>query len=317
MRQLLHPPGHRGPVIAAGGVVLALGVALQQARMTDWAAGPQLLIALALAVVLLWLGLQETLGEAPPPAYASVLLVTGLLASALALVRLAEVLGDPFADDFPAWTFVWIGAALAALAALVSVRRRSAVAALIAALAAGGAVLSSYDAIFDPGSVTPFRWVLLALMLAFAVMSLPLRGAGQRHAEQMVNAAGVAVAGIWLVDLPFFSIGAQANFSWWWETVIVVAGCGLVAYGAVDGAPGPAYLGVLNLLGFILVASGQEATLLIWPLVLLAGGLALLAVGLRPRVPLPPPPDASTAPGDQPLAARTQDGGGRSNSSTV
>src|SRR4051794_39642741 len=57
IRELLHPPAHRGPVIAAGAVVLSVGVALEQVRLRP-GAGAQLLVVAALAVVLLWLGLQ-------------------------------------------------------------------------------------------------------------------------------------------------------------------------------------------------------------------------------------------------------------------
>jgi len=48
MHELLHPPGHRGPVIAAGAVLLTVGVALQQLRM-DWSPAVQFLILAVLA----------------------------------------------------------------------------------------------------------------------------------------------------------------------------------------------------------------------------------------------------------------------------
>ena len=85
------------------------------------------------------------------------------------------------------------------------------------------------------------------------------------------------------------------------------AGCGLVAFGAVDRAPGAAYLGFANLLAFIVVvAVTPEQTLLWWPLLLILLGGGALAAGLRPRAPLPPEPDPYRA-GEQPLAARADE----------
>ena len=44
---------------------------------------------------------------------------------------------------------------------------------------------------------------------------------------------------------------------------MLAAGCGLVAYGAVDRAPGAAYLGFANLLAFVVVvAISPDQTLL-------------------------------------------------------
>jgi hypothetical protein len=305
MHELLHPPGHRGPVIAAGAVLLATGVALEQARM-DWGRGAQFAILAALAVVLLWLALQERLEGGPPPSYVSVLLVAGLLVTYAALLRFADWVDDPFdGQDPPGGTFFWTGAAVALLAGSVSSRRRSAVAALIAAVAGGIALISLYAELFDVESDTPIRWLLLLLAIAYGVTSLPLRGTSQRHAEQMVNAAGLAVLAIGLLEVTPLLFAAPDGGPFGWELVVLIGGLGLIAYAAADSAPGAAYLGVANLAAFVAMAAGSEATLLWWPAGLLAGGLVLLGLGLRPRVPLPPPPEASTSPGDQPLAART------------
>ena len=77
---------------------------------------------------------------------------------------------------------------------------------------------------------------------------------------------------------------------------MLAAGCGLIAYGAVDRAPGAAWLGFAHLAVFIAAASaGADDTLLWWPLVLLAlGGGAL-----------PPQPDGYSL--DRPLASRADE----------
>ncbi len=93
-----------------------------------------------------------------------------------------------------------------------------------------------------------------------------------------------------------------------WEFIVLGAGCGLIAYGAVDRVPGAAWLGVAHLAGFVLAASANaDDTLLWWPLILLALGGGAMAVGLRPRQPLPPEPDGYSV--ERPLASRSEDEG--------
>ncbi len=303
MRELLHPPAHRGPLIAAGAVVLTAGVALEQLRVSP-GAGVQFLSVGALALVLLWLALQERYDGGPPHAHVTVLIVCGLLAAGGALLRLADILVD-LDDGLPSGTLMWVAAGETVLAAYASIRRRSAVAALIAALAFGVAVLAAWDWIFSPGSVTPYRWLLLLLAFGFGLASLPLRGTSLRHAEQMVNAAGLAILAIPLLAVFEAFLFDTPELPGFWELVVLVAGFSLVAYAAADRSPGPAYLGVANLAAFaIVVGESGERTLIGWPVFLLVVGAVMLALGLRPRVPLPPEPQASTRPDDQPATVR-------------
>ena len=53
----------------------------------------------------------------------------------------------------------------------------------------------------DADSLTTYRWLLAAAALGYVVVSLLLRGAAPRHAEQMVNAAGLAVLAIGLTGV--------------------------------------------------------------------------------------------------------------------
>src|SRR6476661_5611067 len=110
--ELLRPPPHRGPLIAAGAVLLTLGLGLIELRLGgSIAAGLQLLFLAAATAVVLGLGVQAPNEEGRPPAYQSVLLVCGLLLLYPALLRLAEVLGAELRQLAPA-TVVWTGAAL-------------------------------------------------------------------------------------------------------------------------------------------------------------------------------------------------------------
>jgi hypothetical protein len=310
LSELLRPPPHRGPLIAAGAVAMTVGVALEQIRLSP-GSGWQLVIVGLLAALLLWLTLQARLEGGHPPAYLSALAVCGLLALYLALLRLAQVLGVDF-GFFPAsGTIAWTAAVEAGVAAVIAVRRDSAIAALIAAVSGGVAVLATWDLLFDPDTIAPFRWLLLVMAIVLALASLPLRSISLRHAVQMVNAAGLAILGIALIHPVAGGIFglSLAELPGFWKLVMVAGGFGLVAYAAVDRAPGPAYLGALVLATFVIYvgATGDE-TLLWWPLVLLLIGGAAMAAGLRPRAPLPPEPEPSGyRPDELPRAVRTDD----------
>lgn len=324
---LLRPPAHRGPLIAAGAVVLAVGVVLEELRL-----GPAIGIAVHVlitgvtAALILGIGLQATEGGRPP-AYQSVLLVTGLLVFEVFLLRLADLLGADFgaggsgARDTLVWGMlppgaaVWTSLVLAGVAGWAAMSRRSAVALLIAALAAGLALLAAVAWIFDADSQGPYRILLLVAAVALVFGSLVLRGGAPRQGEQLINAAGVAILVIPLMALAAGALQLLSLFGGtpegllpgFWEFVVLAAGCGLVAYGAVDRVPGAAYLGLANLLAFIAVVTiGADATLLWWPLALILLGAVAMLAGLRPRAPLPPEPDPYRA-GEQPLAARADE----------
>jgi hypothetical protein len=269
-----------------------------------------MLFLLAAGGLVYWLGAQSPNEDGEPPAYQSVLLVTGLLLLVPGLLTAADVLGAGF-DGFPAGALVWTSLLAMGLALWPALERNSAICLLLAAIFSGVALLSAWSFVFHATSQTPYRWLLLALAAACALASLALREPAPRHAQQLVNAAGLAVAAIGAVALlpalvsflgfgPAFS-GLLPGF---WEVVLLGAGFGLIAFGALDRAPGPAYLGVVNLALFIgAVASSLQHTLYWWPLTLLVIGVFALGAGLRPRRPLPPEPRAYRA-GEAPLAAR-------------
>jgi hypothetical protein len=313
--ELLRPPPHRGPLIAAGAVVLATGVALEELRLADPVSlGVHLIILAVAAGVILALGLQAPTEGGKPPAYQSVLLVTGLVLLFPALIRLADVLGADLSEGgFPAGEFTWTSTIVAGVALYAAQRKRSAICLLIAAFAAAVAILSAFQWVFEPDSFTASRWLLLLIALGLILISLVLRGGEPRQAELLVDAAGLAILAIGLQAvlsnvLGSFNGGFQdsvlPNF---WELIVLGVGCGLIAYGAIERSPGPAWLGVANLAVFVVAAVVlSDETLYWWPLLLLLlGGGAMLA-GLRPRQPLPPEPSAYGA-GGRPLATRTDE----------
>jgi hypothetical protein len=312
---LLRPPAHRGPLIAAGAVLVTLGVALEEIRLNDkLPTGAHLAILAVAAAIMLALALQVRPEGGRPPAFQSVLLVSGLLLLAPALLTLADVLGADF-GGFPAGAFTWTALVLAGVALWPAAAKGSSICALIGAIALAVAALSFVNWVTGATSVTTYRWLLGLAALGYVLVSLALRGSAPRHSQQMVNAAGLAVLAIALTGLVTGLVGQLGPFGSGsvellpngWELVVLAAGCGLVAYGAVDRAPGPAYLGVANLVAFA-VAAGVSAdeTLLYWPLLVLLLGLGVMGTGLRPRRPLPPEPSAYHS-GEVPLASRTDE----------
>src|SRR5215207_1528624 len=312
--ELLRPPAHRGPLIASGAVVFTAGVALEEVRLESELPDVVHVLILALAAALiLGLGLQARLEGGRPAAYQSVLLVAGLLLLEGGLLELADLLGADL-GALPAGAIVWTSLLLCGAALYPAVRRNSAICGMIAAVAAGGAFLAAANWIFGAESQAVFRWLLLFLALVFVLASLALRGGNPRHGELMVITAGLATLSIVLAASfgalfgVFASLdeGGEGFLPAFWELIVLGAGCGLVAYGAVDRVPGAAWLGVAHLFGFLVAASaGADDTLLWWPLILLLLGGGVMVVGLRPRRPLPPQPDGYSV--ERPLASRTEE----------
>ena len=306
---LLRPPSHRGPLIAAGAVVLTVGVALQQARQDDSEPTVQLLVWGGLSALLLWLSVGSPLEGGRPPAYQSALIVCGLFALVPALVHLADLLEVDFSASFPPGTGTWIALVTAGVATLLAVRRNSGIAAFLAAVAGSVAVAFAAEWLGDPGE-TAFRVIALMIAVTLVALSLVLRGSRPRQSEQLVNAAGLAVLSIALpaiYGLVFAFFGEPGSLlPGFWEGVVLAAGFGLIAYAAADRSPGPAYLGVANLVAFaFVVTGGADDTLKWWPVLLLGVGALMLLAGLRPARPLPPEPEGYRR-DELPLSARVE-----------
>jgi hypothetical protein len=306
-------------VVAAGAVPLAVAALVIELRMRQWSLGTRFATVGLLSGLILTMGLLTPLEEPTPRTYHSVLLLAGLLPLALALVLLAEVLGarrPPGAGGF-AWAF-----ALESSVAAVAARRANSAACTLVAAVAGAIAVEALGAwIFQPAGPGTFRAILVVLSLGFTVGTVRLRDHQRRHAVQLANAAGLMALALAVTYLhpgviaaplrPASAIialfgSAHPAVGFGWELFLLAIGLGLVAYAAADGEPGPAYLGTAVLAAFALLVGppeGSSGSLIGWPLFLLAIGGAGLAVGLRPRRPLPPEPRrrgaASTVPFDR------------------
>ncbi len=313
--ELLRPPAHRGPLIAAGAVVLATGILLSQLRLEDPVGdGVHLLYAALAAALIGGLGMQARAEPAGPAAYQSVLLVTGLVLLAVVLARLADVLGAGDAG-YPAGAIVWTSLVFAAVAIVPALRARSAICGFLAALAAVVAVLNAVEWLFDPGTGTPFRALLAVMALGLVLLSLVLRGGRYRGSVLLVDLAGLLILALGVSFVGVLGLAGIVGVAGFerdptgtgWELILLVAACGLIAFGAVDRQPGPAVIGVAVLAVFVVLtvvtADGSES-LLYWPILLLLLGGGVMAAGLRPREALPPEPRAYPS-GERPLASRT------------
>jgi hypothetical protein len=298
----------RHAVIAIGAALLAVAFVVVELRMDDaWANGVLFLVAAVPAAALLAAGLREPpLGDRPR-AGASALLLGGLAVFAFADFRLLQLLGRDDAFDAPRSLTVFF-VLLTAVALLAAARSRSAACLLVGAIAFGGTVLAAVRWIFDTENIASYRPALLVLAVLFAAAAWAIR-ARPRHRDVLVDAAGLSI--LVLAQLGgglFFGFGE--GLPDFWEAVVLAGALALVLYAAVTRAPGPGLLALLLLAAFAGLVGFNErgiveeddpgdASLVGWPLVLLAGGLAALAYGLTRRGDdHGPPPPRREDPGD-------------------
>jgi hypothetical protein len=304
----LRPHPHRGDLVAAGSVVLAVAIGMVNVRMdATWGKGVFLVLNLLGFALVFTMGMLAEMEDGRPRPYQSALLVAGLWLLALTLYRLAQVLGvgNPISAS---GTVFWTATVLSGVAAWPAWTRNSAICALIEVVAGGVALLAFVDWVFNPHGPTTRRWILLLLLTIYVLASLWRRDRERRHAVMMVNAAGLAVVAL---ELTFFGslvtvLGPPPGGpGFGWALVMLAGGFGLVAYAAIDREPGPGYLGVLVLALAIVLVGRPHITgdLLFWPLFLLLVGLAGVGLGLRPRRRLPPEPGPERTAETRPLRA--------------
>jgi len=295
----LRPHSHRGDVVAAGAVVLALGAAVADLRLGEvWAASVRLgLLSGPAALIVLAMGVRSPVGERSRP-YVTILLLAGLALTALALSDLADVLGDEGRLASPAAT-TFVSGCLAALCLVLAPARRLATVTLAGCVAGAATLLAAADLGFElDDRLEAFRYLLCAALLLVALAAAATRDRHRRHAVAFAEAGGLALVaiGVTLVAerLPEIApVGPLAQGTGaGWEALLVLGGWALLAYAAVDRERGPAWLGIAVLALFTGLAGTEEgASLLWWPLGLLVAGAAIVAFGLRPAKELPPEPE--------------------------
>jgi hypothetical protein len=323
MAQAIRPDPRGDWLRMLGGVLVAVGAVILFARKgSEWAAFPLLIVVAVPCIVVFGLGAMGALATGEVARWHAVLMVAGVLLSVLAFGQLWDLVGvNTDSSGFAFLTFVCV----AGLAAFASFGVGAAYQALLAALAGIAAWLFFFDMLLDEPGITTFRWLLLVLCLAYAVVAFALRESEAPQAPEFVTAAGIAGVTVGLIGViagtgdafgGLFFGGGTTDFesqSVVWDIWLLLISLGLVAYGAVVHARGPAYVGFVGLLAFAFVQGlelnarleGDEPDLSFagWPLILLligAAGLAAGAIGRRPppagaRVPAgTPPPEPET-----------------------
>lgn len=299
----LRPHPHRGDVIGAAAVPLAIFALVVSLRMVQWPVGARFGVVAVIALLVLSMGWLAQLESDEPRAYHSVLLICGLLTLAVALVLLAELLGASRPPG--AGGLTWVFALLGVIAALCARRANSGACTLIAALAVAVAVEAFVAWAFHPHGPGTFRAVLIVLTVVCGGGVLRFRDRRRRHAVQLMNAGALLTAGLGLTLLWIpvlygvgggFGVRGSTPSGFGWELWILAVGFGVIAYAGADREPGPAYFGVVLLVEFAILAGwpSGRGSLIGWPLFLLLIGLGGLAIGLRPRRELPPPPGAES-----------------------
>jgi hypothetical protein len=306
-----------------GGVLFAVGATILFARKgNDWAAFPLLIVVAVPCAVVFGLGALGALATGEVARWHAVLMVAGVFLSVLAFGQLWDTVGVN-TDSSGFWFLTF--ACVAGLAAFASFGVGAAYQALLAALAGIATWLFFFDMILDDPGATAFRWLLLVLCLVYAAVAFALRGREAPQAPEFVTAAGIAGVSVGLIGViagaggalgSLFFGGAPAEGegqSFIWDLWLLLISLGLVAYGALVHARGPAYVGFLGLLAFALMQGAEvnallegeepDASFAGWPLVLLLIGAAALAAGAVGRRPPPagarvpagtPPPEPET-----------------------
>jgi hypothetical protein len=323
MAQAIEPDPRGDWLRMLGGVLFALGAAVLFARKgDDWAAFPLLIVVAVPCIVVFGLGAMGALAAGEVARWHAVLMVTGVVLSTLAFGQLWDLVGVD--SDTPGFGFL-IFVCVAGLAAFASFVVGAAYQALLAALAGIAVWLFFFDMILDEPGTTTFRWLLLVLCLVYAVVAFALRERDAPQAPELVTAAGIAGVTVGLIGVLSAGgvfggllFGAAPNDgggqSVVWDIWLLLISLGLVAYGAVVHARGPAYVGFVGLLAFaylqgfevnaLLEGEEPDASFVGWPLVLLLVGAVAMAAGAFGRRPPPagarvpagtPPPEPETA----------------------
>jgi hypothetical protein len=317
MAQAIRPDPRDDWLRMLGGVLFALGATVLFARKgDDWAAFPLLIVVAVPCIVVFGLGALGALATGEVARWHAVLMVSGVLLSLLAFGQLWDTVGVN--TDSSGFGFL-IFACVAGLAAFASFGVGAAYQALLAALAGIGVWLFFFDMILDEPGATTFRWLMLVLCLAYAAVAFALRDREAPQAPEFVTAAGIAGVSVGLIGVIagaseaigglFFGAAPTEGEgqSFIWDVWLLLISLGLVAYGAVVHARGPAYVGFIGLLAFAILQGAEvnallegdepDASFVGWPLILLLIGAAGLAAGAMGRR---PPPAGARVPAGSP-----------------
>ena len=307
LSRLFAPDEGRDALRKLAGLLIGLGLMMTFIRKADSSLGDAwgdwgLLIVLLIAFAFLYgVGLLGRLNTDGLRAWESVYLVFGVLVAPFVLLQFIEAInGTPGASLNVFWVFLLTAGLAAAATYLAGLR--------YGLLLASVAVIVSWSTLWNKilsdgigahlGTYRGLLVILAALLLAvaFAVWRMD-RQEGPARANDVVTGAALSaliagslsVSGVFGRSNPLLAV-PSAESSLFWEIVLLAISLLAVGYGSRFAARGPAYVGGIGLIVFLLIAGADlnEATpqgkIVGWPLVLVVVGAIAFAASLIPGV---------------------------------
>jgi hypothetical protein len=311
LSRLFAPDEGRDALRKLAGLLIGLGLVMTFIRKADSSLGDPwgdwgLLIVLLIAFAFLYgVGLLGRLNTDVLRSWESVYLVFGVLLAPLVLLQFIEAInGTPGTSLNVFWVFL-VTAGLAVAATYIAGLRYGL---LLASLA----VIVSWSTLWNKilsdgigahlGTYRGLLLILAALLLgaAFAVWRRD-RQEGPARANDLVTGAALSaviagslsVTGVFALSNPLLAV-PTADSSLFWEIVLLAISLLAVGYGSRFGARGPAYVGGIGLIIFLVTAGGDlnestpQGKIVGWPLVLVVVGAAAFAASLIPRLKVGP-----------------------------
>jgi hypothetical protein len=316
MNDQLKPDDSRDMLRALSGLLIALGAAMIFVRKgwffgvnpEQWAAFPMFLV-LAIPAVFLYGGVLTTAQTRRLRPWQAVYSVAGLVFVPLALLQLVDMLGGNRSADLNVfWTF-GVTAGLAFYAGAIGVR--------VQYLLGSIAVIVSWSALWNKllaDGITAhwgaFRGLLGLVAIGLLVAALyvwrtnpggdetaetatgPRGDIGLWKASELLTGAGIAavlacglgIAAIGALN-PFANSTPPIQTNNFWDVLLLLVSLGLVGIASVIGTRGPAYIGGLGLILFVIIVGfdlnsqpPHPFKLGAWPWILLI--LGAIGVGL-------------------------------------
>jgi hypothetical protein len=288
----------RPEVLAAGSLLLGVGVALTQVRMTNWSnTAHTIVVGVAFLVTLGFALAQPREGNAPSGA-TSLLSVLAVGYAPVFIVRGDQALHHAH-QQFHTGTYAWLAAIATAVGAGLTLSRRSAGVAL-ATLIGGGVTVVLTVASTDEPSITDAETALLVLSIAYVLLALVVRGWPRLSTVAGVAAgiAAFAIASAIYIQSLVTAISDDPNLhaphvAWGWIAVMLGAIVATAFVAAWQREPGPAYVAGVLVAALIVIDALRlggggdtsfppQGSLWAWPALLLIAGAALAASSLVP-----------------------------------
>jgi hypothetical protein len=285
-------PDRRDWLRLLGGVAFAAGAVVLGIRKSGWSDWAVLVVLLLPCVLLYGLALAGRRRAPGLQGWQSAFYAFAVLLLPLVLVQFVSAVGG---DTSSRLNVAWILGLSAAVAVVTALRARAWWQMLVGGVYALGAWLAFWAEVLDDPSADTFRWLLILFAALLLLAALAVGRRGRAGASDLVTAAGVAAVLAGAVSLAGLNpntftdvvTGDAVRPTQGWNIYLLLVSLALIAYGARSRTRGPSYVGAVGLALFIGLAGTDVVGRLKgetgdgvagWPLILLLGGAALLAL---------------------------------------